>query len=500
MANNNWKDKKEDARNLYLDFKNPRIPKKNRNNETSVLEYLLEYENVLEIAKNIAKEGYHHSAISIVCEENGKKIVLDGNRRLAACKLLLNPKLSLKKNHIKIFESLQSSISKDDFKNIKITIAPNRDSAEKEIWDIHLSSLMKKWQVIQKLRKYKELVKNSSIKKVALEYRVSEKYLLKELARLSFYEIISEKLITKDEQEKLLKPGFNKIERILVPDIGENFLGYKKNNSTGEIIVENQEKFKKNLDKIQNDILTNSELKAACIKKEIEDRFVAVDKSYSRITNGDKNSPNPNQSDLFGNKNSNLGTEKNSLENKKPGTTAKPDWIISDDYKEFDKDSVRAKEMLKEMKSMVPENNPNILVSSLRVLLELALYHKLKETRHIEILVKNYKKEIQEKNKELIRKKEKAEIQEKNNWSPSFRKMLDYIIEEKNRVIIDPKLRTSLEKVIKGDKDLVADLNEFIHNPSFVPSRDEPKKIWRKFGRLLLFDIILKIKKVKSKK
>ena len=309
MVKNNWEDKEEDVKNLYLDLKNPRIPKKNRINESSVLGYLLEYENVLEIAKNIAKEGYHHSAISIVCEENGKKIVLDGNRRLAACKLLLNPKLSLKKNHIKIFESLQSSVNKNDFKNIKVTIAPNRDSAEKEIWDIHLNSLMKKWQVIQKLRKYKELVKNSSIKNVALEYGVSEKYLLKELTRLSFYEIISEKLITKDEQEKLLKHGFNKIGRILVPDIGEKFLGYKKNDFTGEIIVENKEKFKKNLDEIQNDILTNSKLRAACVKKEIEDRFVNIDNSYDRSTNRDKNLPNLNQPDLF-NDNSNFDVEK----------------------------------------------------------------------------------------------------------------------------------------------------------------------------------------------
>ena len=500
MAKNNWKDEKENVKNLCLDLKNPRIPKKNRVNESSVLEYLLEYENVLEIAKNIAKEGYHHSAISIVCEENGKKIVLDGNRRLAACKLLLNPKLSLENKHIKIFESLQDNVNKNDFKNIKITIAPNRDSAEKEIWDIHLNSLMKKWQVIQKLRKYKELVKNSSIKNVALEYGVSEKYLLKELARLSFYEIISEKLITKDEQEKLLKPGFNKIGRMLVPDIGEKFLGYKKKESTGEIIIENKEKFKRNLNKIQNDILTNSKLRAACVKKEIEDRFVNIDNNYDRSTNCDKNSSDPNQPDLFGDENSNFDTEKNSLENKKPGTIAKHDWIISDDYKEFDKDSTRAKEMLKEMKSMIPENNPNVLVVSLRVLLELALYHKLKETGHIEILVEDYKKKIQGKNRELIRKKQKLKYEEKNNWSPSFRRMLDYILKEENGVIIDPMLRTSLEKIIKGSKDIVADLNEFIHNPSFIPCRDEPKKIWRKFGRLLLFDIISKIKKVENKK
>ena len=32
-----------------------------------------------------------------------------------------------------------------------------------------------------------------------------------------------------------------------------------------------------------------------------------VDKSYNRITKSDKNSPNPNQPDLFGNENLNFG-------------------------------------------------------------------------------------------------------------------------------------------------------------------------------------------------
>lgn len=495
MIKGNWIDRKEDVKNLYLDLKNPRIPKKNRIDEASVLDYLLEYENVLEIAKNIAKEGYHHSAMSIVCEENGKKIVLDGNRRLAACKLLLNPKLSSKKSHIKIIESLCDSINKDDFKNVKITIAPNRDSAEKEIWDIHLNLLMKTWQVIQKLRKYEELVKNSSIKEVALKYRESEKYLIRELARLSFYEIISKKLITKDDQEKLLKPGFNKIQKILVPDHGEKFLGYRKNNSTGEIIVENKEKFKKNLDKIQNDILTNSELRAACVKKEIEDRFVNIDNSYDRISNSDKNSPNPNQPDLFGNKNSNFDIVDNleeETDDKDVSVGGKNDFFdkmdtsdnIYDDsiyspIKDRNSGSVlknikgipivnsdKIKSIFNELTFIRAEKSPMMTAMSIRILLDIT-------TKELLYLAgKRQKGTLKERMKRVAK-----DIGEKKESDKDLRELIE-----------------ALEKDFFTKK-----LNEIAHNTIFQISEDEVRILWKNVKPFFDF-AILKIIKFENKK
>ena len=493
MIKNNWKDKKEDVRSLYLDLKNPRIPKKNRIDEISVLKYLLEYENVLEIAKNIAKEGYHHSAVSIVCEENGKKIVLDGNRRLTACKLLLNPKLSPQKKYIKIFESLQSDINKDDFKNIKITIAPNRCSAEKEIWDIHQSSLMRKWQVIQKLRKQKDLVKNSSVEDVALEYGVSKNVLLKDLIKLSFYERISEKLTTKDDQDKLLKIGFNKIEKILVPEHGEKFLGYKKNNSTGEIIVENKEKFKKNLDKIQNDILTNSELRAACIKKEIEDRFVAVDKSYSRITNGDKNLPNPNHPDLFGNKNSNFDAENNLEE--KPEEKTDNNIFNGDENNFVDKTDISDNIYDHSIYSPIKDRNSGSVLKNINGIPIVnsdkikAIFNELKFIKaekspmmtamNIRILLDITTKELLS----LANKSQRGTLKER------MKRVAKDIGEKKES---DKDLRELIEAL---EKDFFTKkLNEIAHNTIFQISEDEARIIWKNVKPFFDFAISKMIK------
>ena len=152
-----WDNKTVRVDELSLDLQNPRLPVgvKESANESTVRAYLLDKENVLSIARSISNNGYHRSATSIVYMENGKYIVLDGNRRLAACQLLLDPSFaSISKDRDKFIE-MKGSLAQNALENIPITIAPSRKAAEKEIWDIHVAKLAKPWQVLQQLRMYR---------------------------------------------------------------------------------------------------------------------------------------------------------------------------------------------------------------------------------------------------------------------------------------------------------------------------------------------------------
>src|SRR4030042_840475 len=104
----NWRDDIVDVTALELDLQNPRLPKhvRDQNDITQVRNYLLDKEDALRIARNIANNGYHRSAVAIVCKENGRTIVLDGNRRLAACQLLLKPELATNARDQKELEEL----------------------------------------------------------------------------------------------------------------------------------------------------------------------------------------------------------------------------------------------------------------------------------------------------------------------------------------------------------------------------------------------------------
>jgi hypothetical protein len=84
---------KEEVRNLYFDFQNPRLIEcgiKESDSQEKVLKILWKAMDAKEIAMSIVANGYFQNDPLIVAEENGKKVVIEGNRRLAALKVLQN--------------------------------------------------------------------------------------------------------------------------------------------------------------------------------------------------------------------------------------------------------------------------------------------------------------------------------------------------------------------------------------------------------------------------
>lgn len=246
-----WKDMTVDVTKLFLDLENPRIPQhiKEKNDVNLIRNYLLEKEDVLRIAESIARNGYHRSAIAIVYQEGEKLVVLDGNRRLAACQFLLDPSLAPESERKK-FEILQKELHEEALKKIKVTIAPSRNTAESEIWDIHVKQLLKPWEVLQKLRMYRNLIDKGelSIDAASKKYGIPLSKFKKELEKLFFYEKILNE-VDEDGEEELLGSGFNKIDRIILSKNGKKLLKYKINNA-GEILAEDKSLFNSQLKKV----------------------------------------------------------------------------------------------------------------------------------------------------------------------------------------------------------------------------------------------------------
>lgn len=179
-------------------------------------------------------------------------------------------------------------------------------------------------------------------------------------------------------------------------------------------------------------------------------------------------------------------------EPKQPGTFAKKDWVTDTEYRQY-QGSDKVKSILKEMKLLDPESYPHILMPSIRVVLELALYYKLEEKGFIKKMTDDYKKKGQAEN--IKRAKKGAPLFElTKNWSPSFREMLKYCFDEKNGVISDPQARKALDQMLqsKDNENFLESLNSFIHNVHNIPGKSDPENMWRKYGRVLL-EIIKKI-------
>lgn len=77
---------------LTFDRKNPRLSEFDvADNEPDIIKVLWETMDVQELVLSIAASGYFQHEPMIVAEENGRNVVIEGNRRLAAVKLLLKP-------------------------------------------------------------------------------------------------------------------------------------------------------------------------------------------------------------------------------------------------------------------------------------------------------------------------------------------------------------------------------------------------------------------------
>lgn len=85
-------------RDLYLDPQNPRIAGHDFgvDEQLDILEWLWKNKAVNELIDSIATSGFWYHEELFACEEGGKRIVIEGNRRLAAVKILTDTEIRSK--------------------------------------------------------------------------------------------------------------------------------------------------------------------------------------------------------------------------------------------------------------------------------------------------------------------------------------------------------------------------------------------------------------------
>lgn len=137
--------------NLKFDAKNPRLPVRLQGitDESKVIDYMVKYGNIIELMLSIAETGYSDAEpLLIVKETDGTYTVVEGNRRLAALKLLSKPELTKVRT-----QSIKDVIS--DAKNIPTEIPcilyPNREDVLDYLGYRHITGV-KDWGALEKAR------------------------------------------------------------------------------------------------------------------------------------------------------------------------------------------------------------------------------------------------------------------------------------------------------------------------------------------------------------
>ncbi|MFI2817675.1 ParB N-terminal domain-containing protein [Vreelandella piezotolerans] len=161
-----------DVEMLHLDFKNPRLPSNLTRTERAILKYIASTTSLEDLMEAIAKNGFFPGEPLVAVEEDGKLIVVEGNRRLSAVKLLNDPEQI--ENPGRLIRSISDAAEK--ISELPVVVKSSRAEVLPYLGFRHITGV-KQWEPLSKARYMRELFTLTSP-----EDEPSERY--KQVARM----------------------------------------------------------------------------------------------------------------------------------------------------------------------------------------------------------------------------------------------------------------------------------------------------------------------------
>jgi len=476
----NWKESEYLVTSLSLDPLNPRLPEIDKKlSQKELIEELIKHEDVYEIAKSISEDGYYPVERLICVKEGNKKYVVEGNRRLAALKLLISPE-SAPEREQKKYRTLSNSISSlEQIKKVKVTIAPDRKSANHYIRNKHTSPTIRPWKPIQQAKFYKNMIiSGSTIADISKDYMVPVGEITENLQLLDMYNIACNIKLPDDTKEFVLDSRrfpVSTLQRAFQNQEIKKFLGIDFDSNKKLLGKINKEEFTKGYAKLVIDIVNG----------ELDSRIINTDKDVKNYLSKIKDyRPDLSQKGKFHINDLVAGeikpriisdSEKDKAKKKAKRSTS----LIASDFR-CTVENERIKSIFKELRKLKVEDYINSVAILLRVLLELSLAHYLDETGKIS----EVRKDLQKKN---------PKKQYHVDYYPTLAELLDYILYVDNNIgDLNTQARKALMKLVSArgtiyDKDF---LDSFVHNKFVMPSEPQLRTFWEQL--MPIFAVTLK--------
>lgn len=503
-----WESFEYKVSTLQLDVNNPRIRYSNDNlNQTQIMKLLIENEKIYDLAKKISEEGYFVGEEPIICIENDKKVVLEGNRRVASLKLLQNPKkyLSTAKANVLLRNIVENKIPIDDYK-IRCHIAPNRLQANPIIYERHKGDAVKRWETGNQYSfvsdmYWKDGLSVDDICEVLNETRGNV------LKTIKIYNLFKEaQSILDKESIHINTDNFNltNLERFCNVDEAKRFLGISFNNDNGDLIIKlPEEEFEKRVLVAFNELLNaesfsrqyNTTGEIESLIKELK-KSPNLDMSVGLAENTTRSSE-VNRQDLEAAKNKITKRRKNKK-------SSFDNYVIPRD-KEIFFDNNKLDTLFAELRGLTNDKQYAFSVL-LRTYLEQSLYYFIEQNQLFEEysnkVGQDAKKNGQAKVKTLINYlKGRHNIQEPisedeimtilkfNNdkadySSASLKPMLDFVLTTKLANDMD----TQTYKIVKNQIDIIkSSLDLSVHNLKYFADIESNKKAWSDLEPLFVY-------------
>lgn len=465
-----WKKQHFKVTTLELDPLNPRIPPLVETpSQREIAAHLVEHEDVYELAKLIADFGGLYPSESLIAvEEGGKKIVVEGNRRLAALKLLNSPDMA--PDHMKgKFRSLIHNLPKQAIEEAEVVLAPSRAAAAPLIVARHTGDVVKRWSRAQQAKYIRTLVQgDQTIEDVAKAVQMTPSEVRNFLRTDTMLQLAHVAPVSETVRKALDDKGFSvtTLERLIQSASGQKFLGVRFDSDGNAVGEFDSEEFKKAYARILTDIA----------EEKISTRILnSTDDIEAYLGKLGKDKPNRRRkatwtsTELLSGKTDAAKAALKAAKKPKPVLEPRPDpYMIPKSFK-CGLTEPKIREILGELRKLKMSEFPNASAVLARIFIELCVGYHLEKTGKDQQFIDKAKKDG------------KAP-----DHAPTLRQMLRAILNDPS-FKLKPHTVKALNRMVNNDESLVSvdHVDEFVHSRHIAPNERELRLLWSGIAPLM---------------
>lgn len=253
-----WPRQRARVTELFLDPENIRLEVPSRASQQSLINDLFLNEDAMQVLQSIAQNGFFPDELPVAVKENGKLVVMEGNRRVAALKALARPELVATKEAA-IKELVKTAVPFP--RELEVIVAPDRRSVRRLLAAKHTQTTRRPWRPLRQAAFYKaELVNGKTVDNLREEYPSVEieKFLrLINMHRIAKSLTYSDPAVAKRIHNERQFPATT-VERLYDDQRIRDFLGFDFDNNGDVRVKIAKAEFEKGLRKIIEDVVTKS--------------------------------------------------------------------------------------------------------------------------------------------------------------------------------------------------------------------------------------------------
>ena len=470
MASTDWITRQFSVASLHLDDKNPRLGREiTARAPREIIQYLFDNDKALEVAESIADRGFFANEPLLAIQENGRFIVIEGNRRLAALKALREPGLLNSSFQGKVERLAKRIADIKTLAKIPVTIAPSRRATDKQIAGRHIGTPVLAWRAENRasfiLEKLEEGYKNEELSTI-LGFSAPDIQNARQTRSIA--DMARSIDLPEEIKAKLDNPKagiFTTLERVFDSTVGRQYLMVEPDSEHGIKGVTTKHEFLKGFTRLVSDLALNKQSSRTLNKGEdIENYF----KSWKLDERPQKKQGSFVPSDIIegksvASKSSSLTTQAKSKKRKQESLT-----VLPRDFKvKFGND--RLSDIRQELTKLKREDFPNAGAVLLRVFLELSVIDYFSRTGEYE---------------SIIRKLKEQKVQLPHGI-PTMKQLVKEVIGVAKKHLSTADAN-KVEKALKYDKAApftISDLHGFVHTND-IPSQRDILQFWTRLEPL----------------